>query len=123
MKGLLVIGHGSRAFGAREVFNRTVSGLREKTEGAVVEGCFMELSKPSIPEAIEKMYGEGIREITVLPYFLFPGIHILEDIPKMLESKKNELKSLEICVASPIGFDDKLVDILKERAEGDLTCI
>lgn len=36
------------------------------------------------------MYINGIREITAVPYFLFNGIHIKEDIPDILkEAKKN----------------------------------
>ncbi|MDO5707253.1 MAG: CbiX/SirB N-terminal domain-containing protein [Andreesenia angusta] len=123
MKGVLVIGHGSRAKGTKEIFQETVSKLREKMKEDIVEGCFMELSEPLIPETVDNMYEKGVRKIVVLPYFLFPGIHILNDIPEILRAKKEEHEGLEIEFASPIGYDDKLVEILKDRAEGDKVCI
>lgn len=123
MKGVLVIGHGSRAKGTKEIFQKTIFELEKKLEDTIVEGCFMELSTPLIPETIDKMYNDGIREITVLPYFLFPGIHILKDIPEILRLKKEEHIGLEINMASPICYDDKLVDILKDRVEGEKSCI
>ncbi len=123
MNGILVIGHGSRASGTKEIFENVVSALDKKLGDSVVEGCFMELSTPLIPETIDRMYEKGVRNITVLPYFLFPGIHILEDIPEILKEKKEKYGDIEISMANPIGYDDKLVEILKERVEGEKTCI
>lgn len=122
MKGIIVVGHGSRSKAAREVFHRIVEGFKEST-GTETEGCFMEISEPFIPETIDKMYAEGVREITVLPYFLFSGIHIQEDIPEILLSVRNKHTDLKISMAQPIGFHEAMVDILKERAGGELSCI
>lgn len=122
MKGMLVIGHGSRSQEARAAFYRIVEELRERM-GMEVEGCFMELSEPFIPETIDKMYSRGINEITVLPYFLFNGIHIKEDIPEILLDAKKKHAGLKLSIAQPIGYHAALVDILQERAGGELTCI
>lgn len=123
MKGLIVIGHGSRAGDAGEIFFKVVEGLKDKLEGSKVEGCFMELSKPYIPETIERMYEEGVKDFTILPYFLFPGIHIKEDIPEILKKAKEKHEDIKISVADPIGYHESLIDILKERAEGEAKCI
>lgn len=123
MKGLLVIGHGSRAEGAKEVFEEMVDGIRGRMDDTIVEGCFMEISNPQIPETIELLYSKGVREMKVLPYFLFPGVHILKDIPNILKKAMQEHDGLTIEMASPIGYHSKLIDILVERAEGESTCI
>ena len=122
MRGMLVVGHGSRSKDAMEVFAKIVEQLRSSMD-MEVEGCFMEISKPFIPETVEKMYSKGIREITVLPHFLFSGIHIKEDIPEILLSLKNSHEGLNIYMAQPIGYHEGLVEILKERAKGELSCI
>jgi len=122
MKGILIIGHGSRSKDAMEVFNKVVEQFKESTS-TEVEGCFMEISQPFIPETIEKMYNKGIREITVLPYFLFNGIHIKEDIPGILAETKEKYTDLSISIAQPIGYHKAIVEILKERMVGELTCI
>lgn len=122
MKGIIVIGHGSRSEYARLTFFKTVERLRE-IMGMETEGCFMEISEPRIPETISLMYERGIREITVVPCFLFNGIHIMEDIPEILLAEKSRYEDLKICMAQPIGYHEAIADILKERAAGELTCI
>ena len=122
MKGIIIVGHGSRSKDARDVFFKIVEGYRERTS-AETEGCFMEISEPFIPETIDKMYSKGINEITVLPYFLFSGIHIREDIPGILLAEKNKHSDLKLSMAQPIGYDEALIDILREREVGELSCI
>jgi sirohydrochlorin cobaltochelatase len=122
MTGVIVIGHGSRSKDAKDAFYQIVDQLKESMNGEV-EGCFMEISEPHIPETIEKMYNRGIREITVLPYFLFNGIHIKEDIPEILQGEKEKYQDLVMSMAQPIGYHKMIVEILKERLVGELTCI
>ncbi|MDF2519827.1 MAG: cbiX [Clostridia bacterium] len=122
MKGILVIGHGSRSKEAKEAFFQIAEQLRQSLQGEV-EGCFMEISEPHIPEAVEKLYSKGVREITALPYFLFNGIHIKEDIPEILQSVKGKYTDLKISMAKPIGYHEAIVDILKERLTGEILCI
>lgn len=122
MKGILVIGHGSRSQEADEVFFKIVDMLKSKT-GSLVEGCYMEISRPGIPETIEKMYKEGIKDFTVLPYFLFPGIHIKEDIPEILKEVEGKYEDIKISMANPIGYNELIVDILLERVNGEKQCI
>lgn len=122
MKGILVIGHGSRSKDVKDTFFRIIDGMKERLK-LDVEGCFMELCEPDIPSTIEKMYSEGAREITCIPYFLFNGIHIKEDIPEMLKEIKEKHDDLIIYMANPIDYHSLLIDILVERAEGDKRCI
>jgi len=122
MKGILVVGHGSRSKEAFEVFNKVLDNFRLKVEDNV-EGCFMELCSPNIPDTIEVMYKNGIRDIIVVPYFLFLGIHMKEDVPGILKEIKTKYGDLKISMAKPIGYNNIIADILKDNAEGELTCI
>jgi sirohydrochlorin cobaltochelatase len=122
MKGTLIIGHGSRSKDAKEAFYQIVEQLKTD-RNEEVEGCFMEISEPYIPETIERMYKKGVRELTVLPYFLFNGIHIKEDIPEILSTTKAQYTDLTIHMAQPMGYHKALVEILKERLVGELLCI
>ena len=123
MKGIIIIGHGSRADKAKEIFLQVVEGLKEKLNTQNVEGCFMELSEPYIDKTIDKMYAQGVRDFTILPYFLFPGIHIQKDIPEILKDCKEKHKDISIKLAEPIGYHGLLIDILKERVDGETQCI
>ncbi|GCD12742.1 sirohydrochlorin chelatase [Clostridium tagluense] len=122
MKSILVVGHGSRSKDALEVFNKVLENFKLKVEDNV-EGCFMELCAPNIPDTIDIMYKNGARNIVVVPYFLFCGIHIKDDIPGILKEVKAKYVDLKISLARPIGYNKIIADILKENSEGELTCI
>ncbi|MBU3129721.1 CbiX/SirB N-terminal domain-containing protein [Clostridium tagluense] len=122
MKSILVVGHGSRSKDALEVFNKVLDNFKLKVEDNV-EGCFMELCAPNIPDTIDIMYKNGARNIVVVPYFLFCGIHIKDDIPGILKEVKAKYVDLKISLARPIGYNKIIADILKENSEGELTCI
>ncbi len=123
MEGILVIGHGSRSEEAKELFVKIIDALNGKMSDKNVEGCFMEISQPFITAKIDEMYKEGVRKFTILPYFLVPGIHMKEDIPGILTEAKEKYGDITVSLANPIGYDDKLIEILKERAEGETKCI
>ncbi len=122
MKGILLVGHGSRSAEAQQVFTQIIEALRNRLQ-TEVEGCSMEISEPFIPETVEKMVQKGVRHITVLPYFLYSGIHIKEDIPEILKEIKEKHKELEITMAEPLGYHNTLIDILVERLAGETRCI
>lgn len=117
-KALLVIGHGSRSNSAQNIFSEMIDLVREKANGFnIVEGCHMELCKPSISDTVEKLAADDIKEITMVPYFLYDGIHIKEDIPKIIEEISNKYKNINFKMAKPIGVEPVLADILVARAK------
>lgn len=122
MKAILLVGHGSRSQDAKKTFNKVVEGLKKKVQ-VPVEGCYMEISDPKIREVVNRLYGEGIRDIVVLPYFLFKGVHIKEDIPKILGEMKEKCNGLNITLAEPIEYHDLILHVLLERLEGEMKCI
>ena len=119
MKSIIVVAHGSRSSESNDLFFEIVDKLKEKLKNENVEGCFMDISKPSIEDKVREMYEHGLREFTVLPYFLSPGVHINKDIPQILKQLKKKYNDINIEIAEPIGYHDKLTEILKERVEGD----
>ena len=117
MKGIILVGHGSRSKESKELFFKIVEGLRRDMKNENIEGCFMEISKPNIPERIEDMYKKGVRDFVILPYFLIPGIHIKRDIPNILNEVKNDYEDISLLLSKPIGYHPKLIEILKERSK------
>jgi sirohydrochlorin cobaltochelatase len=117
MKSVIIIGHGSRDKEAQEQFFEVVDMVKEEL-GEKVYGAFMELAEPGFCEIVEKVIEEGSREITVFPLFLFPGIHIKEDIPGMIENLRKKYSDVIIDFKSPIGAGKQLVDIVVNRIKG-----
>lgn len=120
MKGILIIGHGSKSADAVSQFEQIVELVRSKTAVKCVEGAHMEMAEPGIPEMVAKMVAFGVTEIVAVPYFLYLGIHIKEDIPEILLTQKNIYPQVSFTFAKPIGVEPLLADILVKRYEETL---
>lgn len=112
--GILIVGHGSRAIDAQNIFNSIVTKLKQKGYQNV-KGANMEFASPTINEAVLEFVNEGIFNIKVMPLFLYNGIHIKEDIPEMLEQIKKEHKDLNFEMMSVLGDDDLIIEIIEKR--------
>lgn len=149
--GVMLISHGSRLHYGEEVINQVAEIYREKTDYPVVVS-FMNMSKPSIPAAINQLADEGVEKIIAVPVFLAHGVHTKEDIPKMLQIKnENGLKKHshgdnehshghghshehdhqdeeteeirlegEIIYTEPLGSDERIAEIIKDRVNDAL---
>jgi sirohydrochlorin cobaltochelatase len=146
--GVLLISHGSRLPYGEEVINQVADIYREKTDYPVVVS-YMNMSKPSIPAAINQLADEGVEKIIAIPVFLAHGVHTKQDIPKMLQiNDENDLKEHshgndehshkhghshdhqdeteeirfegEIIYTEPLGADTRIADIIKDRVNDAL---
>jgi sirohydrochlorin cobaltochelatase len=93
---------------------RIADGLRRRRTERI-EVAHMELAEPSLVSVLERLHGEDVREIVLVPYFLHHGIHLREDIPGILDEVRSRLPALRISVAPHLGFDDALVDVVERR--------
>ena len=55
--------------------------------------------------------------MVVCPYFLGPGRHTSRDIPRLVEEARAAHPELRVRVAAPLGFDERLVDLVLARAD------
>lgn len=115
-KAILIVGHGSRSVNAQEIFNKIVGYVKERSGFDMVEGAHMELCKPDIPEVVDKLVNKGAEEIILVPYFLYEGIHIKEDIPEIIKELSAKYKKVKFTMAKPIGDEPILAEILINRA-------
>lgn len=116
--GLLIAGHGSRSKEACDIFNKVVAYVKEKSDFSYVTGGYMEISLPSIEMGINDLYSEGVRNIIIAPYFLYPGIHIKEDIPEIVKKIKNEkFSDVSFTIAEPLGFAPEIAELVIKKAD------
>ncbi|MDO9573567.1 MAG: CbiX/SirB N-terminal domain-containing protein, partial [Candidatus Contubernalis sp.] len=81
--GIILLAHGSRKNGANEVMEHLLEMVREDFGINKVTCAFLQFSNPTLQEALKEQVEAGVQEVTVVPVFLFNGIHINEDIPKI----------------------------------------
>ena len=116
MTGLIVFAHGSRVEEANEAVRRLVDTMRPQFPAVRVEAAFLELGRPDLPDAARQLWSEGIRRITVVPYFLTPGIHLQRDLPGIIDDLERELAGITIQVTDSLDGHPGLLQAVVERA-------
>ncbi len=122
MKGIIIMGHGSKLDYNKDVMNIQADRLREKGYKNVYVG-FNEMSEPSIEDALKTMVNDGVDTIFAMPLFIASGVHMTEDIRKKLNMPKGsrdahvELygKKVHVKYGEAVGGDPRIADILDEQ--------
>ena len=119
MEALLLIAHGSRRQQSNDEVTALAARLREacSMDYGIVHAGFLELAAPSIPEGIQACVEEGASKITVLPYFLNSGRHVVEDIPELVAEAKTRYPDVDVIVAPHLGASSLMVDLLITSAK------
>jgi sirohydrochlorin ferrochelatase len=117
-RAVLLVDHGSRLPEANALLEAVAARVRERLPDRVVRTAHLDLAAPTIPEAIDACAAEGAGEIVLAPWFLSPGAHTLRDLPRIVEEAARRHPALRIRCAAPLGFDERLVDVLIERLGG-----
>lgn len=112
---LLIVGHGTRnASGAGE-FHELVGLVRRRNPGLPVEGGFIELSRPPISECVNRLAGEGVRNISAVPLMLLAAGHAKDDIPATLVREKMAHPDLSFRYGRSLGIRPELLELMDER--------
>lgn len=117
MRAFLIVDHGSRAAEATESLEKVASLVRERVgPGIVVATAHMEITAPTVADAVAELVGQGAKEIVVVPYFLAPGRHSRDDIPKLVTEAGMAHPSVLFVMAEPLGPHPLLAELVLLRA-------
>ena len=103
--------------GSDFAMQKVAKALGKEKKYAHVFCAFLEISEPSIPDAIESAFKKGASEIKLVPYFVHIGRHVSEDIPKIASLASKKYPKVKIKLCPYLGYDEKLVEIVRKRLE------
>lgn len=119
--GIVVLGHGSRASvaEANQVAFEIASMIQSRSKDILVETAIMnrESGLAGINDAVHKLVEQGAKKIVIAPLFLANGVHIQIDIPEEIAELQKVYPNIPIKMASHMGADARLADILWERIQ------
>jgi sirohydrochlorin cobaltochelatase len=120
-EAVLLVGRGTTDPDANADLHRAARLLWETTrqvgEGVIeyVEPAFVSLARPSVAEGLDRLARLGARRVTVLPFFLFPGVLPDRIVEQAVEAAR--ASDLEVRFAPVIGDCDGLADLVLDRFE------
>ena len=109
--GIILIDHGSRQAAANDMLMDVVRVFKETTHTTIVEPAHMELASPTLEDAFRSCVAQGATEVVIHPYFLAPGRHSTEDIPRMAQEVAQQFPELSYRVTQALGVDPRMAEI------------
>jgi sirohydrochlorin ferrochelatase len=112
---VLIIGHGSKDPNAQMALNYIVNGLKQSYRN--VNRCWLEIEQPDIVTGIKTCEKNNPEILVIIFYFLHEGAHVKTDINNdLLPALKNSTIK-KVYVTKHLGVDEKMVDLILERAK------
>ena len=113
--GTVIVDHGSRKPESNELLLAVVEMFRQQSGLAIVEPAHMELAEPTIATAFDRCVEQGARTVVVFPYFLAPGRHWSEDIPRLAAAAAAHHPHVQHLVTAPLGLHPLMGQIIGQR--------
>jgi sirohydrochlorin ferrochelatase len=114
-KAMLIVDRGSREPEVKEELEVICSTIMKTYPNKYdfTTYCFLEVIPPFIEEGISKCVANGADLITVIPYFLYPGMKLKDSVKKAASiSKKRGVRAV---IAKPLSRNTRMVDVVVNR--------
>src|SRR5713101_882246 len=112
-KALLLIDRGSREPEVKQELNGICNFVRNKAGYEYVNYCFLEVVPPFIEEGINLCVMNGINNITIVPYFLYPGMKLKDAVKQ--STRIGLRKGLKVVIGKPLSYHRTMSELINER--------
>ncbi|MHA7733070.1 sirohydrochlorin chelatase [Nitrosopumilus sp. S6] len=112
---IMIIGHGSKDPNAQMSLNYIVDELKDSYRN--VSRCWLEIEQPDIFEGIKKCEKDQPKVLIIVFYFLHEGAHVKTDINNDLIPALKDSNLKDVFITKHIGIDEKIIDLIIERAK------
>jgi sirohydrochlorin cobaltochelatase len=113
--GLLLVGHGTREPAGVAEFDALARKIAARAAPTPVAACFLELAEPDIATGIERLAGQGIGRVTVVPVLLFAAGHAKRDIPEAVAAAIAGRSGMTVRQAPHLGLDAGVLALAVRR--------
>jgi sirohydrochlorin ferrochelatase len=112
----LLVAHGSRnprtAADHAALCNAVADAVAGPSAPATVLPAFLEISEPSIGDAIDAAVAGGATSVTVLPLFVHVGNHVERDIPAIVDEARRRHPGTTVALRPHIGAGADFVELV-----------
>ena len=113
-RAIILVDHGSRRPEANAMLEDVARLLRRLTVDTVL-AAHMDLAEPTVAQAFDAAVEAGADFVFVFPYFLSPGRHSREDIPRMCAEAAARHPNVRWHCSGPIGLDPTVAELVLRR--------
>ena len=113
---IIVFAHGSLV----EEANREIARLAEEVSRRAqcpASCAFLEAAQPDLATAVARAVGLGVRRIVVVPYFLTMGVHVRQDLPRLIQQQRIRFPKVEILVGQSLEGLPRMAELILDRVQ------
>lgn len=113
--GIIVVDHGSRLEASNQMLIMAAEAFADYTSHKIVEPAHMELAPPDIAAAFRSCVDRGADRVIVFPWFLSPGRHWSQDIPRLVAQAAEDFPGISWLVTAPFGLHPGMLEVMNDR--------
>ena len=113
---VILLAHGSRDPLWRQSIEAVAARMAALAPEVAVRCAYLELCTPTLAEAAAELVARGALTISVLPMFLGVGKHAREDMPRLMDSLRQQYPSVDWQLQTPIGEQPQVVELMARLA-------
>ena len=111
-QAIVLFSHGSRDPLWRAPIEAVAARIAAQHPERPVVCAYLELSEPSLPQAVDQLVQQGAAGITVVPMFLGTGKHARADLPVLVEALRAAHPGVHLYVQRAIGEDPRVTALM-----------
>ncbi|WP_459503370.1 sirohydrochlorin chelatase [Bacillus sp. C1] len=115
MKGIVYIGHGSRLQEGNEQFIHFVKSVINERSESIQKVGFLELTTPTVQDAVTEAIRDGATEILIVPVLLFAAAHYKRDIPFEIKKVQKLYPHITFSVVPPFSTHPLMIELIVKR--------
>jgi sirohydrochlorin ferrochelatase len=112
-RALLVVDRGSREPEVKQELEEICQIAKRKAGYDLSTFCFLEVVPPFIEEGVMRCVESGADHITVMPYFLYPGMKLKDTVTRTARIIKD--RGLRMTIARPLSYHSLMQQLIRER--------
>ncbi len=112
--GVILLGRGSSDHIANGEVAKMARWLFEQSDHELVDIAFTGITYPRLEVAVQRQVALGMKQIAILPYYLFTGT-LIERIKRQVARLQQQYPQIAIAHGNYFGFEDEIYALLTER--------
>jgi sirohydrochlorin cobaltochelatase len=113
---ILLFAHGARDVRWAEPFEAVAERVRGADPGRPVVLAFLELMRPDLREAVDRLAAEGAARVDIVPLFLGTGGHVRKDLPALVDALRALHPGVAIGLHPAIGENEAVIAAIAQAA-------
>ncbi len=112
-KALLIVDRGSREADVRQELEEICLLAKRRAGYDYSDYCFLEVVSPFIEEGLTRCIDSGASFITLMPYFLYPGLKLKDAVKQSARIGHN--RNLKMAITKPLSYHPMMSQLIVDR--------